>query len=123
RDTERESRRRGLSERERAKPKCAPYQEDSDSRARRTQHDRYHDHDERRNPDDPPLSSPAKIVLGAGQDHDPSESEKISTLIWIWEWTEISLVLPEGYRDVCPVGRDADCGEEHNSTGKQAELK
>ena len=112
-----------MSERERAKPKCAACEEDSDSRARKAQNGRYHDHDQRENPDDPPFSSPAKIVLSAGKNHDPSESEKISSLISILERTEISLVVPECRCGVCRVKRDADCGQERDSTGKQAELK
>ena len=44
-------------------------------------------------------------------------------LIEIWKWTEILLVVPEWERGMRQVKRDADCGQERNSAGKQAKLK
>src|SRR6266481_9139024 len=110
RDSKRESRGRALSEREHAKPKCAARDEDPDPRARKIQNDRCHDQDQREDPDDPPFSSLAKIVLTAGKNYDGGEPEKISGFIPIWKWTEILLVVPEWERGVCKVKRDADCG-------------
>src|SRR6266699_6276114 len=109
RDSKRESRGRALSERQRAKPKCAARDEDHNSRERKIQYDRCHDQDQREDPDDPPFSSLAKIVLTAGKNHDRGEPEKISGLIPIWKWTEISLVVPKWERGVCQVKRDAGC--------------
>src|SRR6266567_6772436 len=103
RDSKRESQGRALSERERAKPKCAARDEDPDSRARKIQNDRCHDQDQRKDPDDPPFSSLAKIVLTAGKNHDRGKPEKISGLIQIWKWTEILFVVPEWKRGVCQV--------------------
>src|SRR6266478_7465044 len=95
RDSKRESRGRALSERERAKPKCAARDEDPDPRARKIQNDRCHDQDQREDPDDPPFSSLAKIVLPAGKNYDGGEPEKSPGLIPIWKWTEILVVVPE----------------------------
>ena len=112
-----------MSDRERAKPNRAARDEDYDSRARKIQDDRRHDQDQREDPDDPPFSSLAEIVLSAGKNHDRGEPEKICGLVPIWKWTEILLVVPEWERGVRQVKRDADCGQERNSTGKQAQLK
>ena len=51
--------------------------------------------DQRQDPDDPPFSSLAKIVLNARKNHDCGESEKSPRLIPIWKWTEILVVVPE----------------------------
>src|SRR6266568_1984680 len=101
RDSKRESRGRPLSERERAKPKCASCDEDPDSRARKIQNHRCHDQNQCENPDDPPFSSLAQIVLTAGKNHDRGEPEKISGLVPFWKWTEILRVVPEWERGVC----------------------
>ena len=112
-----------MLERKRAKPKYAARNQDHDSGTRRIQNDRCHDQHQRDDPEDPPFSSLAKIVLTAGRNHDRGEPEKISGLIPIWKWTEISSVAPEWKRRVCCVKYDAGCGKERNSAGKQAQLK
>jgi len=99
-----------LSERERAKPKCAARGNDPDSRERKIQYDRCHDQNQCEDPDDPPFSSLAQIVLTAGKNHDRAKPEKISGLIPIWKWTEILFVMPESKHGVCQVKRDADRG-------------
>src|SRR6476620_2215177 len=108
RDSKCESPGRTLSERLRAKPKCAAGHEHRDSRARKIQNDRCADQYQRKDPDDPPFSSFAKIVLSAGKNHDRGEREKSPGLIPIWKWTEILVVVPECERGVCEVKRDAD---------------
>src|SRR5439155_26336009 len=118
RESERESPERALSERERAKPKCAARDEDPDPRARKIQNNRCHDQDQRENPDDPPFSSLAKIVLTAAKKHDRGEPEKISGLIPIWKWTEIVLVVPGWECGVCQVKRDPGCVWEGESGGE-----
>lgn len=99
-----------MSDRERAQPKCAARGEDADSIARKIQEDGCHDQDQREDPDDPPFSSLAKIVLTTGKNHDRGEPEEIFGLVPIWKWTEILLVVPEWKRGVCQVKRDADRG-------------
>src|SRR5947209_4437278 len=110
RDSKRESPGIALTEHQRAKPKCAAYHENRDSRGRRIQNDRAPDQEQREDPDDPPFSSLAEIVLSAGKNHDRGNPEKISGLIPIWKWTEILLVVPDRERGACQVKRDADCG-------------
>src|SRR6266566_8911335 len=95
RDSKREPPGRSLFERQRAKPKCAARHEDRDSSARKIQNDRCPDQDQRKDPDDPPFSSLAKIVLSAGKNYDRGEPEKSPGLIPIWKWTEILVVVPE----------------------------
>src|SRR6266576_6659059 len=110
RESKREPPGRALSERQRTKPKCAARHEDCESRARKIQNDRCPDQDQCEDPDDPPLSSLAKIVLNARKNYDRGEPEKSPGLIPTWKWTEILVVVPECERGVCEVKRDADCG-------------
>ena len=98
-----------MSERQRAQPKRAAGHEDCDSSARKIQNDRCPDQDQRQDPDDPPFSSLAKIVLSAGKNYDRGEPEKSPGLIPIWKWTEILVVVPECERGVCEVKCDAGC--------------
>ena len=112
-----------MSDRERAKPKRAARDEDPDSSARKIQDDCRQDREQREDPDDPPFSSFAYIVLSAGKNHDRSEPEEICGLVPIWKWTETLLVVPERKRGVRQVKRNADRGQDRNSTAKQAQLK
>ena len=85
--------------------------------------DCHQDREQRQDPYDPPFSSFACIVLSAGKNHDRGEPEEICGLVPIWKWTEILLVVPERERGVRQVKRDADRGQDRDSTAKQAQLK
>ena len=112
-----------MAKRESAKPKRGAGNEDADASARKIQDDRGNHQRERGTPKDPAVSSLAKIVLAAGENHDRGQAKKISGLVAIRERPEIAFVMPEGWSGVPKPEQNADRRKNDDAGGEQTELE
>src|SRR5712691_6904393 len=99
-------------------PKRATAEKNGEPGARQIQNDRSDKNAEPDQPEDPALSSVAKIVLPAGEERNRRNPEEIGRLVPIRKGTKAALVDPERQTGVRQVKQDADRGQRHD-TGRE----
>src|ERR1700686_172135 len=121
--TERNPRRRALSERNDRNPERGAPHQNNHSCARKIHDDGRDENAERHKPDKPAFSSVTNVILPAGQQDNRRDAKKIGGVISIWERPETALINPKRESCLRQIKRDADRGHGNDSRNKKAKLK